>query len=230
VITWDHRGLHESGPPNSERVDAGAQAEDAVAVLDHFGIERAVMASWSNGARIAIEIADRYPDRIQTAAMISPAFGYRLTALLRAQWASLLPTAAGVGKHFASWLEGPFRTLVSRPELAGLIRQSGMVGPTADISALVDLMRGIAACDLRVLLATFEAVVGDPSPELLSRIEQRNLLVIGERDQFTSRDSIEGLAEAMSAELKIYEGATHYLPIEYPARLSDDLRSFFASA
>ncbi|MDQ3877651.1 MAG: hypothetical protein M3290_04780, partial [Actinomycetota bacterium] len=29
VVTWDHRGLHESGPPATPRLDAGAHAEDA---------------------------------------------------------------------------------------------------------------------------------------------------------------------------------------------------------
>ena len=38
----------------------------------------------------------------------------------------------------------------------------------------------------------------------------------------------ETAAAIPGARLEVYERATHYLPIEYPARLSDDLGSFLA--
>ncbi|HEX2196319.1 MAG TPA: alpha/beta fold hydrolase, partial [Actinomycetota bacterium] len=39
VVTWDHRGLFESRPPASDRLDAAAHAEDAIAAADHAGLE-----------------------------------------------------------------------------------------------------------------------------------------------------------------------------------------------
>lgn len=64
VVTWDHRGLFDSGPPVSRRLDPGAHAEDAIGALDHLGIDRVLVVSWSTGTRIAIEIIARYPEKI----------------------------------------------------------------------------------------------------------------------------------------------------------------------
>ena len=229
IVTWDQRGLHDSGEPVSERLDPGAQAEDAVAVLDHFGTDRFVAASWSNGGRIALEIAHRYPDRLGALTLVCGGYGHPLGRALRyLEVAAVLPTVAGVAKHFASFIEGPMRGVASRPELAGLIRQSGMIAATADTNALVDLLRGMARCDTRTLLATYEAVAGDPAPEVLGNITAPTLLVAGERDPFTTRRVSEEMARAIpAARLEVYERATHFLPIEYPVRLSDDLRAFW---
>ncbi|MGH2819576.1 MAG: alpha/beta fold hydrolase, partial [Actinomycetota bacterium] len=230
AITWDHRGLYESGEPASDRLDPGAHAEDAVAALEHHLVERFAIASWSNGSRIALEIAARHPDRVTGLLMVSGGYGHPVTRLLsNLELISAIPPAAGVAKHFAPLLEGPFRALVSRPELTGLIRQSGMIAASADTAALVDLVRGMASCDLRMLLRNFEAVVGDAAPDLLSEVQAPTLLIAGEHDQFTSRSMTDEVLRAIpGARLELYEDATHYLPIEYPARLSDDLRRFLS--
>jgi pimeloyl-ACP methyl ester carboxylesterase len=228
VIAWDQRGLLESGPIASDRLDPGAHAEDAVAVLDHHGVDRCVVASWSNGSRIALELMARYPERVAAAVIVSGGYGHPLWRFLRLEVMSSLPVLAGVAKHFASSLEGPFRALVKRPELPGLIRQSGFVGPSADIPALVELLHGLAACDLRVLLATFEAVAGDAGTDLLSEVECPTLIVAGDRDPFTPHAMQYEMAEHIAvSRLEVYERATHYLPMEFPARLSHDMRTFF---
>jgi pimeloyl-ACP methyl ester carboxylesterase len=229
IISWDHRGLHESAIPHSDRIDSGAQAEDALSVLDHYGVDKFVMLSWSNGARIALEIAHRYPESVRALTLVNGGYGHPLGRVIRhLEIASALPTLAGIAKHFASFIEGPFRGIASRPEIAGLIRQSGLIGVTADTDLLVELFRGMAACDTRTLLATYEAVAGDPAPELLADVQAPTLLVAGERDPFTPRRVSEQMARSIpDARLEVYARATHYVPIEYPAKLSDELRSFW---
>jgi 3-oxoadipate enol-lactonase len=228
VITWDQRGLLQSGPIASERLDPGAHAEDAVAVLEHLGAERCVIASWSNGSRIALELLARYPERFAAAAIVSGGYGHPLWRFLRLEVVSSFPLIAGVAKHFASSLEGPFRALVKRPELPGLVRQSGFVGPTADIPALVELLHGLAECDFRLLLATFEAVAGDAATDLLSEVGCPTLIVAGDHDPFTPRAMQHEMAQHIPmSRLEVYERATHYLPMEFPARLSHDMRTYF---
>lgn len=228
VVTWDQRGMYDSDPPASDRIDSGAQAEDAVAVLDDLGYERVALASWSTGSRIALEVTHRYPERVAGVVLVCGAYGYSVRRMLRnLEPASGMPLVAGVAKHFASLLEGPVRALVARPEIAGIVRQSGFIAASADTAALVDFFRGMASCDLRVLLATFEAVAGDPTPELLPEIGCPALVIAGERDAFTPvAQAAETAALIPGARLSVYDHATHYLPIEYPARLSDELRTF----
>lgn len=230
IVTWDHRGTFESAQPASERIDPGAHAEDAMSAMDHFDVERFALASWSTGGRIALEIAHRYPDRVSALVLVCGTYGYALSRFLRhLEMPSALPLFASVAKHFSGLLEGPLRGLVSRPEIVGLIRQSGFIAATADTNALVDFIRGMASCDLRTILEMFEAVAGDPAPDALQSIEAPTLVVAGERDSFTPLRQMEETASAIpGAKLAVYERATHYLPIEYPARLSDDLRAFLA--
>ncbi len=229
IIAWDMRGMHESNPPESDRMDPGAHAEDAIAVLDHFGIDKFSVASWSNGVRVALEISRRYPESIASMALISGGYGHSLGRLMKLEPASLLPSIAGIAKHFAYWIDAPLKGLTTRPEFAGIVRQSGLIAATADTKAMVDLLRGIAACDTKTFLATYEAVAGDPVPELLDDVAAPTLIVAGERDQFTNRATSEEMARRIpDAQILFYERATHYLPIEYPARLAEDLQFFWS--
>jgi pimeloyl-ACP methyl ester carboxylesterase len=230
VLTWDLRGLHESGIPRSERVDAGAQAEDALAVADYFGIERFAAVGWSSGTRIALELAHRYPDRVTSLILVCGAYGYPLQRALRHfEVVALLPSLAGVAKHFSTFFGGALGTLTTRPEFAGIVRQSGLAGPTADVNALVDLFKSMSRCDPHRLLATFEAVAGDAAPELAGSVEAPTLVVAGDRDQFTPLNMMEEMAAAIpDAHLEIYRRATHYLPIEFPDRLAEDMRAWLA--
>jgi len=231
IVTWDLRGLGDSGSARSQRVDASAHAEDGVAVADSYGFERFHLAGWSTGARIALEIAHRYPEKVASLTLVCGGYGYSITSGLRhLEVASALPMLSGVGKHFASYLGAAFRGLTGRAELAGLIRQSGMVGPTADTSALVDMVRSMGDSDTRTLLETYEAVAGDSAPELLGQIEPSTLLIAGERDPFTPRRVMQVMEERIpGATLTIYERATHYLPIEFPARLAVEMDSFMSA-
>lgn len=229
IITWDHRGLHGSGPAATERFDPGAQAEDAMAVLAHFDVERFAIASWSNGTRIALEIAARYPEQVAALALISGGYGSPPGRLLRFELGSALPVVASVAKYFAGPLRSTFQKVVARPEISGLVRQSGMVGATAETPALVELLRGMARCDLRTLLESYEEVAGDSGEELLSDIQAPTLIIAGDRDQFTSTRMVEELVAGIpQAHSIVYQGATHYLPLEFPARLSADLRTFLS--
>lgn len=230
-VTWDLRGLHESAPPESDRIDPGAHAEDGMAVMGALGLDRVHVASWSTGTRIAIELAHRHPDRVASLTLVCGAYGYPLPRLARRlDPTAVMPLAAGVAKHFPGLVGGALRHVVTRPEIAGLIRQSGVVGPTADVAALVDLLKSIAACDTRRLLAIFEAVTGDAAPELLADILAPTLLIAGDRDPFTPRVLMEDMAATIpGARLEVYERATHYVPLEFPIRLADDLEALAAS-
>ena len=231
VLTWDNRGLLESGPPRTQRIDPGAHAEDAIAVLDHYGVAEVVIASWSNGTRIGLEIAHRYPERVRAIAFVCGAYGYPLGRALRLEFVSLMPLAAGVAKQFPGPISAALRAFASRREVAGLIRQSGMVAASADTRALVELLKGIASCDMRLLLATFEAVAGDAAPELGRSLACPALVIAAERDQFTPQSLMQEMARIVpNARLIVYSNATHYLPLEHPLRLAGDLSRLFQGA
>jgi pimeloyl-ACP methyl ester carboxylesterase len=231
IVTWDHRGLFDSKPPASDRLDAAAHAEDAIAAADHAGLDRFALVSWSSGGPIALQVANRHPDRVAALVLVNAGYGHPAARLLRhLELTSALPMLAGVAKHFSTRLQGPFRSFVSRPTIAGVVRQSGLVGPTADIPAVVDFLQGMASCDLRHLLEIYEEVVGDNNARLLAGVQAPALIVAGSKDPFTSSAMTEEMERAIpDARLEVYEKATHYLPMEHPVRLREDLKEFVDS-
>jgi pimeloyl-ACP methyl ester carboxylesterase len=65
VVSWNHRGTGGSDRPSDpERVGIEEFVEDALSVMDHFGLDRAVLMGWSMGVNTAFELALRHPERV----------------------------------------------------------------------------------------------------------------------------------------------------------------------
>jgi pimeloyl-ACP methyl ester carboxylesterase len=65
VVSWNHRGTGGSDrPTDRNHVGIDAFVEDAVAVMDHVGIERACLMGWSMGVNTMFELAVRHPERV----------------------------------------------------------------------------------------------------------------------------------------------------------------------
>jgi len=73
VIAYDSRGHGESGPPADGDYGYAALAEDALAVLDAAGAERAVLVGQSMGAATAAAVALAAPGRVAALVAITPA-------------------------------------------------------------------------------------------------------------------------------------------------------------
>ena len=74
VVTFDARGSGLSDAPADPRAYADAETiADAVAILDHLGVDAVVAAGLSRGARYALELAAEHPERVRSVVAIGPA-------------------------------------------------------------------------------------------------------------------------------------------------------------
>ena len=65
VVSWNHRGTGGSDRPRDpQRVGIEEFVEDALSVMDHFGLDRAVLMGWSMGVNTAFELAALHPERV----------------------------------------------------------------------------------------------------------------------------------------------------------------------
>ncbi|WP_244932090.1 alpha/beta hydrolase [Nocardioides sp. W7] len=65
VVSWNHRGTGGSDRPvDVDRVGIDEFVEDALSVMDHFSIDRAVLMGWSMGVNTMFEVAADHPERV----------------------------------------------------------------------------------------------------------------------------------------------------------------------
>ena len=65
VVSWYHRGIGGSERPRDpSHVEIEHFVEDGLSVMDHFGIDQAVLMGWSMGVNTMFELAVRHPERV----------------------------------------------------------------------------------------------------------------------------------------------------------------------
>lgn len=65
VVSWNHRGTGGSDRPrDAQRVGIEEFVEDGLSVMDHFGVDRAVLMGWSMGVNTMFELTTDHPERV----------------------------------------------------------------------------------------------------------------------------------------------------------------------
>jgi pimeloyl-ACP methyl ester carboxylesterase len=66
VVSWNHRGTGGSDrPADPSHIEVEHFVQDGLSVMDHFGIDRAVLMGWSMGVNTMFELAVRHPERVR---------------------------------------------------------------------------------------------------------------------------------------------------------------------
>lgn len=177
VLTLDNRGHGESEKPHDpERYYPRDMANDAVALLDHLGIERAAILGYSMGARICAFMAFEHPEHVACA--IFGGMGLNLVNGLSDGndiIAGLLaPTLAGLthptARQFRIFAE---HTKADRLALAACMETSRQPMARADVRRI----------SVPVLVAVGEAdTMAGPAEPLAELLPQAEAFTIPKRD------------------------------------------------
>ena len=207
VVSFDHRGVGGSSDPGGP-FSTAQLADDAVALLDALGIERAHVLGSFMGGMVAQEMALRHADRVDalllTGTYARPDAKRRL---LIEHWAKLAQGGASLDALIRERLLWTLldETLESTELIRSMIdffEKDGMP-LTADV-----LARQCGAC------------LGHDTVDRLGAVEHRTLVICGEEDRLTppalNQQVADNIPDARlvtipyAAHLVLFEAAEHY--------------------
>jgi pimeloyl-ACP methyl ester carboxylesterase len=230
VMTWDHRGLAGSDRPADEsRISVSDHTDDFFAVLDAYGVERAVVIGWSLGVNVAFEAALRAPERIAGVLAVAGVPGGSFDALLHPLPRFLRPRAGRAGAHLMRYL-GPVLNrigdgLPGTPEHGFDPRGVGTLGlDLVHGDVLIRVLRRFANHDWP-WYSRLARAVGDHPPVDLSLIDMPVTYVAGTWDSITSAKMMRIASEHTPHSRYVELPATHFVPLQFPARMSTELHS-----
>ena len=212
VIALDNRGAGRSDKPFGT-YSLEQMAADAIAVLDHAGVEKAHIVGASMGGAITQIIGLRYPERVMSLTLACTACrNHPWRRELLHSWATAA-TEQGIGsmtREAARWVIGPrsFRRLLPA---------FGWLGPLAmgrTSHAFVAQVKAILDVD-------------DSISEQLSEVTAPTLVLVGNQDILTPRGDSEEIADRMpNAELVVISGAAHGFMVEHASTFNRVLLDF----
>ena len=216
AIALDNRGTGRSDKPHGE-YSLEQMAQDAIAVLDHAGVETAHVVGASMGGAISQIIAVKYPERIRSLTLACTAGQHHpWREDLLSSWRDTA-LANGIGpmsQEAARWVIGPrsFRRLL--PAM-GWLGPLALGRPSHAFAAQVDAILNVDMSYANELANIFVPT----------------LVVVGNQDILTPRGDSEELAERIpTAELAVISGAAHGLMVEHAGSFNRVLFDFLKRA
>jgi len=202
AAAWDARGYGDSddydGPLQFDHFSG-----DVMRVIEHFGVKKAHLVGLSMGGRIARNVALRFPERLQSLALVSttPGFDALSTEEVR---------------RFVT--ERRTRT----PEN---VRK--LLGSRARAGAFEALWESVSATRDESYRKTLEASVAQDRGAPIENIRVPTLVVAGDEDTVYPPELARDVARRIpGAELVMIKGAGHLVNLERPGRFNEVLMDF----
>lgn len=210
VIRLDLRG-HGQSSKERKAYSLGTFVSDIIGLTEALGIERFHLVGHSLGGMIAQYAAIHYPDKIQSACIISSAAGRTQEEAAAVQARIDILRNGNPGEHFrksvARWYSPEF-IAANEPLLADLERQNRENDPWCYSEAYSVL------------------AYAELGPEL-NKIKVPTLVATGEFDLGSSPRMAQYMHDQISgSELHIFEGLRHSLLVEAPDRVLDLVTRF----
>jgi pimeloyl-ACP methyl ester carboxylesterase/predicted glycosyltransferase len=223
VVSFDGRGNGRSDRPvRAEDYAVAIEAEHALAVLDHTGVDRCVLVAHCGAAPSALLLGAEHPERVAGAVFMSPALPLTPSLPERTghDFEAVLPHYDGWAKSnrhhwredFGDYLEFFFSRCYTEPHSTKQIE---------------DCVRWGLETSGETLALTVDApdLDGDLH-ELLARLRCPLLVTQGDEDAIIPPDRGTAFAAATGAELVEFEGVGHCPHSRHPVRFNLIVRDF----
>jgi pimeloyl-ACP methyl ester carboxylesterase len=213
IVTYDHRGVGESGPQQQPVTILGL-AEDAAGVLDALGWERAHVVGVSMGGMVAQELALRHPERVRTLVL-----GCTYPGGAGSQLADPALIQELAGAVLSGDRELALRTGFAANLSAAFVAEEANWGPFHTMATTLPVA-------VEVIMGQMQAVMGHDASARLGSIAAATLVVHGTEDRMLPVVNGELIARLVpGARLELLEGVGHMFWWEQPERSAALVRS-----
>ena len=212
VIRYDCRGFGSSGP--FDPAVAYTHAGDLLALLDHLGIDRAVLAGLSFGGQVVLRTALAAPHRVRGLAMMDAVLDgvpWDRESLDAIRLAGEMARNRGLLAGRAAWLAHP------------------LFAPARDVAGVSDQLAAmVAAYPGQHWTGRDPHEEGGPRPlDVLEELAVPVLVMAGERDVPGFREMSAVLARRIpGAAYHVVADAGHMINMEQPAAVNEALTRF----
>lgn len=226
VTTWYYRGTGGGDrPADPSHIGIDDHVADMLAVMDHAGVARALVACWSIGVNVGFQFAEHHPDRVAGILAVAGVPGGTFEAmggplpLPRRMRRRAGRTAAGLFSRWGPALTKLATTVPMTDRTARVITSTGFVGRAAR-PHLVAALEEFRTHDFRYYFRLAQAAESHDAMDL-AFVQCPVTLVAGRRDLITSVKAMVRAAEQIPhARVRTLPG-THFLPLERPEEMKE---------
>lgn len=222
IISWNHRGVGGSDrPADPSHIEIENFVEDGLSIMDHFGVEAAVLMGWSMGVNTMFELAARHPERVLGLFAVAGVPGDTFATMLAPlRLPHVVTRGLTVNVSRMMSLAGKALTPIARrvpigPKVIAVLSHSGFMLPLRDPELAEVAIKEFLTTPLdwyfRLALST-----SHHARVRLSTIDVPALFVAG------SFDILAGARDMASAAARVKDGAyvelrgTHFIHMEQP--------------
>lgn len=218
VVRYDVRGWGQSINPEGPYTDH----DDLLAVMDHYGMEKAILVGASNGGRLSMDFALAYPDKVEALILSCPGLGgYEDSAEIEQMWKDAM----------GAYENRDFDTCTA------IVMQAYIAGPKRKLDDIPSEVREHCDKMLRDMWAIpDEHDLGEAQPldppalERLTDISAPTLVIQGDYDVEDHLIISPLLVEKIPGAAYVTIENTAHLPnIEQPMVFNDALRHFLST-
>lgn len=232
VISWNHRGTGGSDRPRDpDRCGVEEFAEDALSVMDHFGVTRGVLMGWSMGVNTMFELAARHPERVSGLFAVAGVPGDTFATMLgplrlpHPVARALTVSVARVGRYAGRVLTPVTTRLPVGPRAIAVLSHSGFMLPVKDtdiaVRAVSEFLK--TPLDWYFHLALRSSEHGRVS---LRSIRVPTVFVAGRWDVLAGARDIRSAAARVEGATYVELPGSHFLGLERPDEIHALLLDF----
>ncbi len=232
VVSWNHRGTGGSDrPADPSHCGIEAFVEDALSVMDHFGIDQAPVMGWSMGVNTMFELAFRHPERVTGLFAVAGVPGDTFATMLAPlRLPRLVARSLTVNVARALELAGRVITPVSTRLPVGLrtvavLSHSGFMFPVVDPEGAANAVREFLVTPIEWYM-NLAIATSEHGRVSLSKISVPAAFVAGRWDLLAGARHMASAAARIPGATYVVLSGSHFIQMERPDEVQALLLEF----